>query len=137
MVKSFLLVFAAVLVIFYAVPGQGSMPPQTAGAAKPSTEAQARMKRTYENDCAMCHGSNGDGKTDLAKDMGLTVADFTNPATLGNKSDKELFDIIRNGKDKMPPEDAGRAKDDEVKSLIAYIRSFSKGQPTVPAAPGN
>jgi hypothetical protein len=33
----------------------------------------------------------------------------------------------------MPPEDAGRAKDDDVRNLIVYIRSFSKGQPAAPS----
>jgi len=34
--------------------------------------------------------------------------------------------MIRTGKDKMPPEDPARAKDDDVWNLVIYIRSFSK-----------
>jgi hypothetical protein len=49
-------------------------------------------------------------------------------------SDQQIFDIIRKGKgDKMPAEDASRAKNDEVWNLIIYIRSFSKNQPSAPA----
>ena len=47
--------------------------------------------------------------------------------------DSELFNIIRNGKEKMPPESDGRATDTEVWNLIIYIRSFSKGQSPAPA----
>jgi hypothetical protein len=87
----------------------------------------------------MCHGDNGNGKTDLAKDMALTMDDWTNPTVLASKTDKQLFDIIRNGKDKMPAEGEGRAKDNDVRALIYYIRSFSKGQTApadaLPAAP--
>jgi mono/diheme cytochrome c family protein len=119
MLKSLLLLSAVVLLALSAVPGRGSMPPQ-------APDSQAKTKRIYTNDCAMCHGENGDGKSDLAKDMQLTMPDFTDPKTLEGKTDQDLFDIIRKGKDKMPPEDAGRAKDDEVKSLIAYIRGLSK-----------
>jgi 2-oxoglutarate dehydrogenase E2 component (dihydrolipoamide succinyltransferase) len=49
-------------------------------------------------------------------------------------SDQQIFDIIRKGKgEKMPAEDVGRAKNDEVWNLIIYIRSFSKNQPSAPA----
>ena len=36
-------------------------------------------------DCALCHGDNGDGKTDVAKDMGLTLVDWTDPKTLSDR----------------------------------------------------
>ena len=42
--------------------------------------------------------------------------------------DGALFGIIRNGKDKMPPEAAGRANDTMVWNLIHYIRGMSKSQ---------
>ncbi len=76
----------------------------------------------------MCHGDHGNGKTDLAQSMGLTLADWTDPKALQNHSDGELFNAIRKGTEKMPAEDSGRAKDDLVWNLIIYIRSFSKGQ---------
>ncbi len=70
--------------------------------------------------------------------MQLTLDDWTDPKTLANRSDQELFNVIRNGKDKMPAEDEGRAKKDDVYALIAYIREMSKNQPAqaAPAAPG-
>jgi mono/diheme cytochrome c family protein len=85
-------------------------------------------------DCALCHGDNGDGKTDLAKDMQLTMSDWTDPKSLADKKDDDLFKVIRNGKDKMPPEDPARAKDDEVWGMVNYIRTFSKNAPATPAA---
>jgi len=93
------------------------------------------VKEIYKIDCALCHGDNGSGKTDLAKDMQLNLSDFTDPKTLDGKTDDQLFDLIRKGKDKMPGEEAARAKNDEVKALIQYIRTFSKDQPaSTPAA---
>ena len=96
-------------------------------------DAQARAKKLYARDCALCHGDSGDGKTDLAKDMQLTMIDWTDPKTLANRQDQELFKIIRDGKDKMPAEDPGRAKDDEVRNLVVYIRSLGKAEPAAPA----
>lgn len=97
-------------------------------------EVPAHAKQVYKFDCAMCHGDTGDGKTDLATSMNLTMTDFTDPKTLGSKTDKELFDMIRKGTDKMPPEDAARAKDADIHGLVLYIRSMSNGH-TSPAAP--
>jgi mono/diheme cytochrome c family protein len=98
-------------------------------------EATAKAKKMYEMDCALCHGSNGDGKTDLAKDMQLTLLDWTDPKSLSTMSDQALYDAIRKGKGKMPPEDDARAKNDEVRNLVTYIRKFGKDQPATSAAP--
>jgi mono/diheme cytochrome c family protein len=87
-------------------------------------------------DCSICHGDNGNGKTDLATSMQLTLADWTDPKSLASISDQQMFDIIRKGKgEKMPPEDPTRAKNDDLWNLIHYIRGFSKGQQSAPAAP--
>ena len=65
---------------------------------KPTAESQAKAKSLYQMDCAMCHGDNGNGKTDIATSMELTIDDWTDPKTLANKEDWELFNTIRNGK---------------------------------------
>jgi len=98
----------------------------TTNPVKPTPESQAKAKAVYKIDCAMCHGENGNGKTDLANDMQLKLLDWTDANSLANMTDQQLFNAIRNGKDKMPPEASGRANDTEVWNLIIYIRSFSK-----------
>ncbi|MFZ0798342.1 MAG: c-type cytochrome [Terriglobales bacterium] len=92
---------------------------------KPSMESLAKGKKMYGYDCAMCHGKDGDGKGDMASDY-KNVTDFTNPDALKNRTDGELFYIIRNGKgDDMPPE-GNRAKDDDIWNMVNYVRSFAK-----------
>ena len=141
MLKPFLLISA--LVLLPAITPWPSAAPAAAAAGqdsptpKPSAATLDRAKKTYAVDCAMCHGDNGNGKTDLAKDMALNLDDWTNPAILSGKPDKQLFDIIRNGKDKMPSEADGRASDNEVRAMIYYIRNFSKGQTAPSAAPAD
>ncbi len=140
------LLFASAVVLFGITasytPGLMSQNSTSAHASAQKTatkaaadKAMARAKEIYGLDCALCHGANGDGKTDLAKDMGLSLKDWTDPKTLADKSDEDLFKFIRAGNDKMPPEPDGRAKDDEVKALILYIRSMSKEQPAPATAP--
>ena len=148
MFKPFLLLSAVVLFEIAAAPSR-ALPPQ-ATHAKPSAKAAAapsgptpaqaeaqamdKAKKLYAIDCALCHGDKGDGKTDVAKDMQLTLADWTDPKSLAGKQDQELFDMIRKGKDKMPPEAQGRATDDEVKHLIKYIRSMAAPGSAAPVA---
>lgn len=143
MLKPTFLLSAAILFAASAVPAStialAATPAPAAQDAtnptKPTPASQSQAKNLYARDCALCHGENGNGKTDLAKDMQLTLLDWSDPKSLANRSDKELFHGIRVGKDKMPAEEEGRAKDAEVWNLIIYIRGFSKGQPAAEPAP--
>jgi mono/diheme cytochrome c family protein len=142
-------VFSVVLCLEMSVPAQQNpAPPSAAPAAdykvpaeaarqtnpvKPTPENTERAKKLYGYDCAMCHGKNGDGKGDMAGDMKVPLADFTDPASLKGFTDGELFYIIKNGKGEMPPE-GDRAKVNETWSLIAYVRSFAKKTATAPVA---
>ena len=132
-----LLLLPAVVFLALGAASNSSAAPQEGSAKTSKTAAgpSARVKQLYKMDCALCHNDNGDGKTDLAKGMELSLTDFTDPKTLEGKTTEQLFDLIRKGKDKMPGEDGARAKDDEVKGLIEYIRGFSKNGPTPAAAP--
>ena len=139
------ILFASAVVLFgitaSSTPGptpQDATPAPASGqknSAK-TDKALARAKEIYNVDCAICHGTTGDGKTDLAKDMQMTLKDWTDPAALASVSDADLIKVIRAGNDKMPPEPEGRAKDDDVKGLVLYIRSMASKQPVAaPAAP--
>ena len=115
-------------------PAPTSAAPKAQGKVSP--EMLAKAKKLYEVDCSVCHNSNGNGKTDLAKDMDLKLMDWTDTKSLQGQTDAELFSIIRNGKGKMPPEGDGRAKDDEVWAFIHYIRSMATGEkPAAAPAP--
>lgn len=98
----------------------------TKNPVKPTPESQAKAKKVYTYDCAMCHNDNGDGKSDLAKDMSLTMTDLTDSKTLGGKSDADIYNLIKDGKGKMPPEGASRAKPDELWNLVLYVRGLAK-----------
>ena len=133
-------VLSLLALLFFAFPQQQSTPPAATPAINvipleaarmvnpvtPTHESQTRAKSRYDIDCAMCHGANGNGKGDpgIISDMGLTMMDFTNPDTLKNRTDGEIFYIIKNGQGKMLGED--RAKTDEIWNLVVYLRSFSK-----------
>ncbi len=109
-------------------PGTSKIPAeamQQVNPVKPTTESIAQGKKYYGYDCAMCHGENGDGQGEVAKDEKLKLKDYRDPAALQGMTDGELFYIIKNGKGQMPPE-GGRVKDAELWNLVNYIRSLAK-----------
>jgi mono/diheme cytochrome c family protein len=107
----------------YKVPAEEA---QKQNPVKPTPESLAKGKKTYALDCAMCHGEDGDGKGDLAADI-KNVTDFTAPDAMKDRTDGELFYIMRKGKGEMPPE-GDRAKNDDIWNLVNYIRSLKKKQ---------
>lgn len=110
-------------------PADQAAPPAQAAPqnnpVKPTAESQAHAKETYKIDCAMCHGENGNGKGDLVSDMGLSLKDLRDPATLAGKSDGDLYTLIHDGKGKMPAE-GDRSKPDDVWNLVVLLRSMAK-----------
>lgn len=137
----FILVLPALLLVASVVSAQQSSTPapqktptyaaipvdaaKQANPVKTSPESLARAKRWWNLDCAMCHGKDGNGKGETAQDMKLTIADFTNPATLKDRTDGEIFYIIKNGHQDMPPE-GPRVKVEENWDLVNYVRSLAK-----------
>jgi len=101
---------------------------------KSTPESIAEGKKIYGYDCAQCHGANGDGKTDVAKD--LKVPDLTDPALLKDRTDGELFYTIKNGHGSMPPE-GNRVTSEQLWNLVNYVRSLVRKQPPTEAKPSN
>jgi len=147
------LVLPALLLIALALPAQQQQPNSTSSAASTSSyaaipvsalkepnpvkatpESIARAKKWWTLDCEMCHGKDGNGKGDTGKDMKLTLVDFTDPATLKDHTDGELYYVIKNGHQDMPPE-GDRIKTDEGWDLVNYVRSLAKKKTEAEAKP--
>jgi mono/diheme cytochrome c family protein len=94
---------------------------------KTSAESLGRAKKIYGYECSICHGDDGGGGGDLAKNMKAKMPDFRDPSTLKAHTDGELFYIIKNGKGEMEGE-GQRVKPENTWDLVNYIRSFSKLQ---------
>src|SRR5204862_1431864 len=76
----------------------------------------------YKAKCAMCHGADGKAETPVGKKMG--IHDFASAEVQGMK-DAELTAAISDGKNKMPGYKKSLAAD-QIKDLVAYVRSFAK-----------
>ena len=104
---------------YYPVPVKAAREPNP---VKPTPESIASGKRIYGYDCASCHGASGDGKTAVAKD--LRMPDLSDPARLKDRTDGEIFYILKNGHGDMPPE-GSRVKVEQLWDLVNYIRSLA------------
>jgi len=72
----------------------------------------------FKSKCAMCHGPDGKGKMAGTKDLAS--------ADVQKSSDADLAATITNGKPPKMPAYKGKLTDDQIKSLVAYVRTFKK-----------
>ena len=103
-----------------------------ANPVKPTPESIERGKKIYGYDCAQCHSDSGDGKTDAGKKM--KIPDLTDTAVLKDRTDGELFYVIKNGRGEMPQE-GDRVKAEELWDLVNYVRFLAKKQSPSEAKP--
>ena len=82
-------------------------------------------RQAYTGSCASCHGASGDGRGLLGAALYPDASDLRGPDTQ-EKSDGQLFWIIKNGSPGtgMPP--FASLPDEQVWQLIGYIRSLAK-----------
>ena len=73
---------------------------------------------TYKAKCAMCHGADGKGGK-------MGTRDFASPEVKA-ESDAQLIDIVTKGKAPKMPAYGEKLKPEEIKDLVAYIRTLAK-----------
>ncbi len=87
--------------------------------AAPPSDASALFKQN----CSMCHRMDGKGFP------ALKTPDFTDPKWQASQTDKDLTEAIKNGKKGTPmPAFSGKLKDEEIQSLVQYVRSFDSSK---------
>jgi mono/diheme cytochrome c family protein len=85
-------------------------------------KSEDKSAATYKQKCAACHGPDGKGDTPAGKST--KVRSFADPDVV-KQSDDDLTAVIDKGKNKMPA--YGKSlKPEEIKALVAYVRSLAK-----------
>jgi cytochrome c6 len=88
----------------------------------------ADAKTNWANNCAQCHGPDGKAGTKMGKM--LNAKDLTDPKIQAGFTDAQAAEAIKNGvkKDGKTTMKAfgGKLSDDEIKALVAYVRTLKK-----------
>ena len=97
-------------------------------ASKTDPSKQKNGSQLFLSNCAMCHGSDGWGRGKSGQALQPPPANFHEPRRLYNRSDQRLYLVLRQGVfgSAMPPWQ-DKLSDAEIKTIIAYVRSFSYG----------
>ena len=74
---------------------------------------------TFKAKCAMCHGADG-----TKENPGMGVKSLAG-ADVQKQSDADLVAAVSKGKGKMPAY-AGKLSDDEIKGVVAFVRTLKK-----------
>ena len=88
----------------------------------------ADAKALWTDNCTPCHGANGNGDTPMGKALG--AADLTSTKKQASFTDAQATAAIKdgvkqNGETKMRAF-GGELNDDDIKALVAYIRTLKK-----------
>jgi cytochrome c553 len=90
--------------------------------------AQAEdSKALYGKECVKCHGEDGKGETKMGRKLG--AKDYTDPKVQDALKDDAAVKAIKEGlkkDDKTLMKPAEGLTDDQIKGLVAYIRTFKK-----------
>jgi cytochrome c553 len=81
----------------------------------------------WTKSCQKCHGADGKGETKIGKK--LEVKDLTDAKYQASFKDEDAFKAIKEGikdGDKTKMKAAEGLSDDDIKALVAKVRSFSK-----------
>ncbi len=89
-----------------------------------ATAEDAAAGKLFAAKCAMCHGSDGLGKTGIGKK--LQIPQLPAPE-IQSLSDADLGAVINKGKGKMPSFE-GKLSQEEVSQVLLYIRGLAKTQ---------
>jgi cytochrome c553 len=89
----------------------------------------ADAKENWAKHCAKCHGEDGKGETKMGKKAGCK--DWTDAKVQESKKDDQMFKAVKEGTkdgDKTVMKSYGEEglSDDEIKALVAYVRTFKK-----------
>ena len=85
-----------------------------------------RGRLIYKNACAACHGTRGKGNGVLAKMMKAKMSDLTKPKAGKRMSDKQIIEVVREGRGKLMPSWSGTLNDAEILDVSAYVRKLQK-----------
>lgn len=104
---------------------------QSSGSPAAVSDKDKQMASAlFSKNCAICHGPDGKGNKSIG------TPNFTDPAFDKSVSASEMQTAIHNGKGAVMPAWSGKLTDEQISSLVMYIRSLAPGSNDGGAATG-
>ena len=98
------------------------------GAAVALSASAADVKENWEKACSKCHGPDGKGQTKMGQK--LEIKDLTDAKLQTDLKDEQAFKSVKEGikdkEDKIKMKAAEGLSDDEIKALVAFVRTLKK-----------
>ena len=91
--------------------------------AKSDAASLSAGKGLFDKHCKSCHGAKGLGDGSKAKEIETPMPDFS--VDLKDQTDGEIFFKTKEGRDDMPSFKKKLPEDDDIWTLVNYVRSLS------------
>ena len=112
-----------------ASPGGARSKPSESGQHRVAQESAPAALGTppvgelFRQRCVKCHGADGTGSG--TRDRLSEIPDFTNASWQARRADAQLLASILDGKGEDMPPQRGKIGEEQVRSLVAYVRAFA------------
>jgi len=100
------------MIRFFVVSGLAAMLALTIHASALPTDDAAAGTKAFERVCQVCHGENAKGGA------GPSLVPF-------DRDVEDVLAIVREGTGEMPPVSAERVSDDDIRAIVAYLKSLT------------
>ena len=110
-------------------PGGARSKPSESGQHRVAQESAPAALGTppvgelFRQRCVKCHGADGTGSR--TRDRLSEIPDFTNASWQARRADAQLMASILDGKGEDMPPQRGKIGEEQVRSLVAYVRAFA------------
>jgi mono/diheme cytochrome c family protein len=117
------------------IKGRDDVPPEIAARKNPVSLPEGKVRyyaRQYRAKCARCHGADGNGGGDEAKDQAVPPRNFTDSTYMNTRTDGQLFyQILVGGGERCAMPAFGPGSDhswseEKIWYMVDYVRRFSK-----------
>lgn len=129
--SSFVAAFSAVLILAASVVSPVDASDIGSTGTFSGKGGKENGKENFVMYCIYCHGEEGKGNGPIAESLGEGIypRDLTDASILSERTDAELFKVIKEGgpaagfDEAMPAQGGAMLTDEEVKNIILYIRA--------------
>lgn len=105
----------------WACSGPAPVPDSVLG----SPEAQAQGRALFLQHCALCHGTNADGRGARRSNLTGRPVNFTDPVWRRDVTSGQVRAVIRHGGEGTSMPAFGALREDDVNRLVAYLFSLT------------